>query len=45
MSRVTAYADEYREWLSSQPERESGVETIQAFAEHLRDMRRQTEAG
>jgi hypothetical protein len=45
VSRVTAYADEYRDWLSSQPERESGVETIQAFAEHLRDRKRQTEAG
>jgi hypothetical protein len=45
VSRVTAHADEYREWLSSQPDRESGVETIQAFAEHLRDMRRQAEAG
>ena len=45
VSRVTAYADEYRDWLSSQPEREGGVETIQAFAEHLRDRKRQTEDG
>jgi hypothetical protein len=44
VSRVTARADEYREWVSSQPERESGVETIQAFAEHLRDRKRQTES-
>ena len=45
VSRVTAHADEYREWLSTQPEREGGVETIQAFAEHLRDRKRETEAG
>jgi hypothetical protein len=45
VSRVTAYADEYRQWLAGQPERERGVETIQAFAEHLRDRKRQTEAG
>ena len=45
VSRVTACADEFRDWLSNQPERESGVETIQAFAEHLRDRKRQTEAG
>jgi hypothetical protein len=44
VSRVTAHAEEYREWVSSQPERESGVETIQAFAEHLRDRKRQTES-
>jgi hypothetical protein len=45
VSRVTAHADDYRDWLSSQPEREGGVETIQAFAEYLRDRKRQAEAG
>ena len=45
VSRVTAYADEYRQWLAGQPERESGVETIQAFAEYLRDRNRQAKAG
>jgi len=45
VSRVAAHADEYREWLAGQPERESGVERIQAFAEYLRDRKRQAEAG
>ena len=45
VSKVTASADEYRQWLAGQPERESGVETIQAFAEHLRDRKQQAEAG
>lgn len=45
VSQVTASADEYRQWLAGQPERESGVETIQAFAEYLRDRGRQADAG
>jgi hypothetical protein len=45
VSQVTASADQYRQWLTGQPERESGVETIQAFAEHLRDIKRQADAG
>jgi hypothetical protein len=45
VSKVTASADEYRQWRAGQPERESGVETIQAFAEHLRDREQQAEAG
>ena len=31
VSQVTASVDEYRQWLAGQPERESGVETIQGF--------------
>ena len=45
VSKVTASADEYRQWRAGQPERESGVETIQAFAEHLRDRKQQSDAG